>query len=203
VTRWDDERQVLVPIGNASQHGTLRLGEGASGRAARQRMPIVMHTLMDEAAEPALARADLRAAIAVPLLHEGRLVGTLAVGTDDPLKVFSIEDSELIETLGSTAAAALLALERVRLEGALLAARTAQHELNNQLAAARGFAEMLVDSPDLPPHLTEIAEEVKGAADDAVDTVRQLRSISHIEEHRWSATGDTTIDLAASTSRRR
>jgi CheY-like chemotaxis protein len=197
VTRWDEEQQLLIPVGDANL-GQLRLGEGASGRAAQLREPILLHSSETGAPEPALARADLRAAVAVPLLHEARLVGTLAVGTDDPNKVFSQIDVELVEMLASTAAAALLALEHARLDGVLLAARTAQHELNNQLAVARGYAEMLAGSPDLPAHLMEMAEEVKNAADDAAATVRQLRSISRIHEHHWSEIGDTTINLAAS-----
>ena len=198
VTRWDEQEQALVPVGDGAQLGKLRLGEGASGRAAQQRAPVLVHTSRVSGLEPRLIRAALRAAVAVPLLHESRLVGTLAVGTDDPRKVFSQEDTELIEMLAATAAAALRALEHARLDGVLLAARTAQHELNNQLAVARGYAEMLVGSPDLPRHLVEFAEEVKSAADDAADTVRQLRSISHIHEQRWSEVGDTTINLPAS-----
>jgi signal transduction histidine kinase len=100
--------------------------------------------------------------------------------------------------LASTAVSALVALEHARLDGVLLAARTAQHELNNQLAIARGYAEMLAGSPDLPPHLTEMAEEVKNAADDAANIVRQLRGISHIHEHHWPGPSDTTINLAKS-----
>jgi CheY-like chemotaxis protein len=142
--------------------------------------------------------ADARVTIAVPLLHEARLVGTLTVGSDDPDKAFAQQDTELIEMLASTAAAAVVALEHARLDGVRLAARTAQHELNNQLAVARGYAEMLVGAPDLPSHLVEFAEEVKNAADDAARTVRQLRSISHIHEQRWTEPNDTTIDLAAS-----
>jgi len=75
--------------------------------------------------EPALAMADLRSAVAVPLLHESRLVGTIAIGTDDVRKTFTQQDTELIELLASTAAAALVALEHARLDGVLLAARTA------------------------------------------------------------------------------
>lgn len=196
VTRWDEDQQLLVPLGDSTL-GTLRLGEGASGQAAQSRAPVLLNRTSDKAM-PLLAQADLRSAIAVPLLHESRLVGTLAVGSDHPNKVFNREDTELIEMLASTAAAALLALEHARLDGVLLAARTAQHELNNQLAVARGYAEMLVGSPDLPQHLAEMAEEVKSAADEAAHTVRQLRSISRIHEHRWSEIGDTTINLAAS-----
>jgi signal transduction histidine kinase len=85
----------------------------------------------------------------------------------------------------------------------LLAARTAQHELNNQLAVARGYAEMLVGSPDLPPHLQELAGEVMTAADDAAGIVRQLRNISRIQEQHWNAPGDTTINLARSQPPRR
>src|SRR5205823_6655752 len=139
------------------------------------------------------AQSELLSAIAVPLLHEARLVGSLAVGTDNPGKSFTQEDIELIETLASTAAAALQALEHARLDGVLLAARTAQHELNNQLAVARGYAEMLAGSPDLPPHLAEFAEEVKSAADDAADTVPPLGSCwhqSHHRAHRARCSGD-------------
>src|SRR5207237_2929645 len=135
---------------------------------------------------------------AVPLIHEGRLVGSLSVGSNNAAKVFSQDDTELLEMMAATAAAALVALEHARLDGVLLAARTAQHELNNQLAVARGYAEMLVGAPDLPPHLHEIAEEVMNAADDAAGIVRQLRSIAQIREQRWSDPSDSTINLSRS-----
>jgi signal transduction histidine kinase len=141
--------------------------------------------------------------ISVPLRHEGRLIGTLNVGTRNPDRQFTREDAELLEVLASTSAAALVALERARLEGVLLAARTAQHELNNQLALAKGYAELLVGSPELPPELAEMAEEVMRAADDAARIIRQLRSVSHIHETRWPAPADTTIDLTVSAAKSR
>jgi CheY-like chemotaxis protein len=145
--------------------------------------------------DPLLAQAHVRSVIVVPLVHEERLVGTLSVGGATS---FTREDAELLEMLGSTAAAALLALEHARLDGVHLAARTAQHELNNQLAVARGYAEMLVGAPDLPPHLHEFAEEVMTAADDAACIVRQLRNVSSIHEQHWSEPRDTTINLVRS-----
>ena len=203
VTRWDEKRHVLMAAGAsepALEEQRLRLGEGASGRAAQQRAPVLLQRDERGRLDPVLEHAELESAIAVPLLHEGRLVGTLAVGRGcrDGGSVFTQEDAELLEMLASTAAAALVALERARLDGVLLAARTAQHELNNQLAVARGYAEMLVGSPDLPPHLHEMAEEVMNAADDAAGTVRQLRNISRIHENTWNMPGDSTIDLAMS-----
>jgi CheY-like chemotaxis protein len=148
--------------------------------------------------DPLLVQTDLGSAIVVPLLHEARLVGTLSVGGSAN---FTRDHAELLELLGSTAVAALLALEHARLDGVRLAARTAQHELNNQLAVARGYAEVLVGAPDLPAHLHEFAEEVMSAADDAAGIVRQLRNVSSIHEQYWSDQGDTTINLARSQHR--
>jgi CheY-like chemotaxis protein len=206
VTRWDDEDETLVVVGaspNSLAHCRLRLGEGASGRAARQHAPVLRSRTDRGEPDQLLALAGLESVIAVPLLHEARLFGTLAIGNGrsesaEAENVFTQEDAELLEMLASTAVAALVALEHARLDGVLLAARTAQHELNNQLAVARGYAEMLVGSPELPPHLVEMAEEVMNAADDAANIVRQLRNVSHIHEDQWSESGDTTINLRKS-----
>jgi len=201
VTRWDDESQLLVAVGASSpalEDQRLRLGEGASGQAAARRAPVLIHRAPGSPPDTVLADAELESAAAVPLLHEGRLVGTLAIGSNSPDKVFNNDDTELLEMLASTAAAALVALEHARLDGVLLAARTAQHELNNQLAVARGYAEMLVGSPDMPRHLIQMAEEVMNAADDAASIVRQLRTIAHIHESDWNEPGETTINLVRS-----
>jgi CheY-like chemotaxis protein len=209
VTRWDEDRECLVPVAaTPALLGSLRirLGEGASGRAAETRAAVLLNCIQDGGVDPVLTRANLSSAVAVPLLHDRRLLGTLSVGSRAQLVGeaggFTNEDAELLELLASTAAAALIALEHARLDGVLLAARTAQHELNNQLAVARGYAEMLAGSPDLPPHLHEFAAEVMTAADDAAGIVRQLRNISIIQEQRWNEPGDTTINLAASQRQR-
>jgi len=57
---------------------------------------------------------------------------------------------------------------------------------------------MLVGSPDLPPHLMEMAAEVMNAADDAATIVRQMRSIAHIHETDWNEPGESTINLVRS-----
>jgi CheY-like chemotaxis protein len=209
VTRWDEELQMLVPVSASlpvPESSRVRLGEGASGRAAQMRAPVSLNRDNGGAIEPILSRMRLDSAVAVPLVYGARLVGTLAVGaaaTETHGQVgFTPQDVELLELLARTAAAALVALERARLEGVLLAARTAQHELNNHLAVARGYAELLVGAPDLPPNLHQIAGEVISAADDAARVVRELRNIARIREQRWNAPGDTTINLARSQRRR-
>jgi len=209
VTRWDDESELLVAVHGSTPALTqlrLRLGEGACGRAAQQRVPVLVERGRGHGKPPGepvdavLESAQLESAIAVPLVHDARLVGTLSVGRNGAASesAFTQEDAQLLEMLASTAAAALVGLEHARLDGVLLAARTAQHELNNQLAVARGYAEMLAGAPDLPPHLHEIAEEVMNAADDAAGIVRQLRSIAQIREQRWSDPSDSTINLSRS-----
>ena len=205
VMRWDDEHQWLIPVATTTRGARslrLRPGEGASGRAAQTHAPVLLNRLEDAEGDRVLWQANLNWALAVPLLHESRLVGTLAVGSGESARAqpgpFGHEDAELLELLASTAASSLVALEDARLAGVMLAARTAQHELNNQLAVARGYAEILAGAPELPPHLHEIAEEVMSAADDAAGIVRQLRNVSSIHEHEWSEPRDTTIDLPRS-----
>jgi CheY-like chemotaxis protein len=202
VTRWDEESHDLVTVAGTLPVGAfrLRLGEGASGRAAESRKPVLVNGPVHET-DPVSSCLRMQSAIAVPLIHDGRLVGTLAVGigtASEAARRFTPEDADVMEMLASTAAAALVTHEHARLDGVLLAARTAQHELNNKLAVARGYAEMLVGSPDLPQHLRPIAGQVMSAADEAVRTVRQLRNVSTIHEQRWNAPEDTTINLARS-----
>jgi CheY-like chemotaxis protein len=133
--------------------------------------------------------------IAVPLIHEGQLLGTLALGTRDARRTFGREEAESLETMGTLCAAALAALERARLEGVLLAARTAQHELNNRLGVVLGYAEMLAEYPGLPDGMTELVNEIVSGAKDLAETVDQLRRVTRIRETpRPSLTG-TTLDL--------
>jgi GAF domain-containing protein len=204
VMRWDPDRQELEPVGASTpslMEHRVRLGEGASGRAAQARRPVLVGRSEAGVADPVLAHAQFDSAIGVPLLHEGSLIGALTVGAGGGTpsrNIFSQEDVDAVELLATTAASALVALEHARLEGVLLAARTAQHELNNQLAVARGYAEMLAGSSELPPHLHEVAEEVMNAADDAAEIVRQLRNIARIHEYHGNDPSDSTINLARS-----
>jgi DNA-binding response OmpR family regulator len=130
--------------------------------------------------------------IAVALIHEGQLLGTLGLGTRDPRRSFTREEAETLETMGTLCAAALAALERARLAGVLLAARTAQHELNNRLGVVLGYAEMLAEYPDLPESMSELVNEIVNGAKDMAETVDQLRRVTRIRETpRPSLTGPT------------
>ena len=130
--------------------------------------------------------------VAVPLVHEGQLLGTLALGTREARRTFSREETENLETMATFGAAALAALERARLEGVLLAARTAQHELNNRLGVVLGYAEMLAEYPGLPESMGELVNEIVSGAKDMAETVDQMRRVTRIREApRPSLTGPT------------
>ncbi len=61
---------------------------------------------------PAGGKATACAELSVPLLHEGRLLGSLAVNAYDPEKQFTREDAEVLELLAGIASAVLASLER-------------------------------------------------------------------------------------------
>jgi DNA-binding response OmpR family regulator len=136
--------------------------------------------------------------IGVALVHEGRLLGTLALGTRDERRTFTRDEAEHFETMATLCAAGLGAIERARLEGVLLAARTAQHELNNRLGVVLGFAEMLAEYPGLPENMNDVVKEIVNGAKELAETVDQLRRVTRIRETpRPSLTG-TTLDLTES-----
>jgi DNA-binding response OmpR family regulator len=167
--------QQFVGIGQAEAGQLVSTMREVASAAASQRRPAIEENC-----------------IAVPLIHEGQLLGTLALGTRDARRTFSREEAETFETMGTLCAAAMAALERARLEGVLLAARTAQHELNNRLGVVLGYAEMLAEYPGLPESMNELVNEIVSGAKDLAETVDQLRRVTRIRETpRPSLTGPT------------
>jgi CheY-like chemotaxis protein len=180
VYRWDEMADRLVPVatssGDVAAAGTSRLGReslrleaGAVGRAAQTRAPVV-------------ARHDTPGAeVAVPLLHEGRLVGGLMVRTGRNGLTSSDENVESLEMLAGVAAAALVGLERAQLVAVTLAARELAHVLNNDLALPVGALELLKEDPDLVPHLRQIVEEAGAGLASAAGHVRRLQQVIRIQ----------------------
>src|ERR1051326_7302243 len=146
--------QQLLGIGDADTGRLLSAMREVAAVAAAQRQP-----------------ATEGSCIAVALIHEGQLLGTLALGTRMARRTFTREETENLETMGTLCAAALAALERARLQGVLLAARTAQHELNNRLGVVLGYAEMLAEYPGLPESMSELVAEIVSGAKDLAETV--------------------------------
>jgi signal transduction histidine kinase len=144
------------------------------------------------------SHASVAGALAVPLVHEDQLLGTLGIAWQDDGRVLSREDAETLETMSTMCAAGLAALERARLEGVLLAARTAQHELNNRLGVVLGYAEMLAEYPGLPEDMAEVVSEIVSGTKDLAETVDQLRRVTRIREAPRPPLTGPTLNLTES-----
>ena len=198
VSLWDSSRKVLVPIRHNMRPPVvpIPLGHGIAGRAALQRASINMPNYQQQVADdPAIRQSGIQNAIATPMLHDSELLGIIFVGRDDPQARFDSEDVEFLEMLAGIAAAELIGYQRARFAGALLAARTAEHELNNRLTRVIGFSQLMAMAARESPKLRELAEQVLEGANEAVAVVNQLRQITHIEETEWGAGIGSTINL--------
>jgi DNA-binding response OmpR family regulator len=76
------------------------------------------------------------------------------------------------------------AQESARLEGVLLAARTAAHEVNNALALPVGFAELLLLNPivSADPTLRDQITAIRDQAQRASDVLHRLQRVIRLEE---------------------
>jgi GAF domain-containing protein len=145
-----------------------------------------------------MVAAGIQAVAAIPLIEEGRTLGVIWVGSARVGRTFDRDDVETLEIMAGIAAAAMVGLERARLEGVLLAARTAEHEVNNRLAATVGYAELLATDPKMPTELQELANAAFNGARSAAEVVQRLRAITRLEETDWGPNQGTTIDLRRS-----
>jgi diguanylate cyclase (GGDEF)-like protein/PAS domain S-box-containing protein len=117
LTRWDAVNGVLMPVRNvlptADEYPLINDGVGVSKRAIERRAPVIQNEYQQEfGGDIPAGRGGVRAVVAVPLLHEGRLMGSLSVNTYDPARKFTDEDAEVLELLAGLASAALGSLER-------------------------------------------------------------------------------------------
>jgi diguanylate cyclase (GGDEF)-like protein/PAS domain S-box-containing protein len=85
-------------------------GEGVTGRALRDRLPVVVEDLPRSAYPPAvraLVASDGLAAVAVPLIRKGAIVGALMVGRADVAQQFSALELDALGILTNQAALAV------------------------------------------------------------------------------------------------
>lgn len=175
VFRWDPRRGGLVPVRAsgelAAQLPVIPAGLGVSGRAFSERAPVIIENYQRApAALPALARAGLHAAVAVPLLHDGEAIGSLAIGSCDESWRYSADDVGALELLATMAAAELVGLERAQARAITVAARELAHRLNNDLTLALGAMELI----GAEPGLAERQRELVGMAVSGLQSVAQV-----------------------------
>jgi GAF domain-containing protein len=204
VACWNEEEGVLKRVWSTiplvdGRPVDIRPGEGLGGQAIVLRRPVYTNDYMGDPKSLGVAkRVGLRAGIAAPLLQGGEVLGALMIGTRDPTVRFTDDDAEELEILAGVAASVVAGLRRARLSGAMLAARTAQHLLNNQLALTIGYADLLVDDPRIPPDLRGYVSEIISSAQAAAATVDQLRRVTRLEESEAGSPEGQVLNLARS-----
>jgi len=160
IHEYDDEAQEFTlraslntDVGVEERRATrLRRGEGAVGRTAVTLQPVQVADITVEGAyesrhRETLLQAGVRALLAVPILREGRLIGSLIVSRNGPGEF----PPETVQLLTTFAAQSALAIQNARLfqqlevanrhKSAFLASMS--HELRTPLNAIIGYSEML------------------------------------------------------------
>jgi GAF domain-containing protein len=176
-----------------------RKGEGVVGRTAVTLEPAQVADIAAEGAyesrlRDSLLRAGVRAVLAVPLLREGRLIGSLAVIRNRPGE-FSADVVQLLATFATQSA---LAIQNARLFRELeekgreleVANRhkseflaNMSHELRTPLNAIIGYSEMLEeDAADLDGgRLVPDLEKINTAGKHLLELINAVLDLSKIE----------------------
>jgi signal transduction histidine kinase len=134
----------------------LRLGDTVISQAALQRKPVQLPDVQRDSSLvlDVILRAGFRALLAIPLLSEGQIIGSLVVRRKEPGE-FSARTVDLLQTFG---AQSVLAIQNARLfeeiarksrELEIASQHKSQfvanmsHELRTPLAAILGYAELM------------------------------------------------------------
>ncbi len=136
---FDPARRDLVIVASHNMGtnavGTrMALGEGAMGRVAETKEPVIIPRYQEWLGRSTKYQQDtVQSVMVAPLLVGGRLVGTIASVHSDPSRIFGPEDLRLLESFASQAA---IAIENARLYTASRQQRQYFEELvlNNPVA---------------------------------------------------------------------
>ena len=178
----------------------IRLGEGATGRAAALRTPVQVTDILAEReytvtrVRTVLARLGYRSVLAVPLLLEQRIMGTLTVWRQE-VGSFPPEAVNLLQTF---AGQSVLAIQNARLfreleaksEQLEVASRhksqflaNMSHELRTPLNAILGYTELILDQiyGEVPEKIHDVMERIEKSGRHLLGLINDVLDISKIE----------------------
>jgi signal transduction histidine kinase/ActR/RegA family two-component response regulator len=178
----------------------IDLDETLVGRAAKQRRPLAVTDLGAVELDPhlqVLFDAGWRSVVAVPMLRDDRIVGSLVVRrkrTGD----FSEETLDLLETFASQSAVALLNAQlfrelKVQSAELELASRhkseflaSMSHELRTPLNAVLGFSEVLLERMfgDINERQEEYLRDIHGSGKHLLELLNEILDLSKVEAGR-------------------
>ncbi len=178
----------------------LHLHETLVGRAALQRAPLEVPDLLDGPNDPlttVMLKAGYRAALAVPILHEDRIIGGLVVRRKSP-GPFRADTVRLLQTFATQSA---LAIQNARLYQEIeaknrqlqIASRhkseflaNMSHELRTPLNAIIGFSEVLIDRifGDLNAKQTDYLQDILDSGRELLALINEILDLAKVEAGR-------------------
>jgi GAF domain-containing protein len=186
----------------------IRKGEGVAGRVAETRAPVQIEDISTEgsyhgALKEVLLDVGVRAVLAVPLLRETRLIGSLIVTRNMPGR-FADEVVALLETFATQSA---IAIQNARLfreleaQGRELAEASRHksqflanmsHELRTPMNAILGYTELIADGiyGEVPEKMRDVLTRVEGSGRHLLGLINDVLDLSKIEA------GQLTLTLA-------
>ncbi|MBI2217805.1 MAG: GAF domain-containing protein [Candidatus Rokubacteria bacterium] len=180
----------------------LRKGEGVVGRLAETQEPVQVADIMDEGEyrsplRDVLLRGGFRALLAVPMLHEDRVVGGLVVSRKTP-GAFPHETVDLLRTFATQSALAIrnarLFQELERKSAELEVANrhkseflaNMSHELRTPLNAIIGFSEVLFERMfgELNDKQDEYVRDIYSSGRHLLSLINDILDLSKVEAGR-------------------
>ena len=211
VFEYDDRAEEFVQRAQAETGGALaatrratriRKGEGVLGRTATTLEPVQVPDITTPGAYVGpnlenLIESGIRAIVAVPMVHQGSLIGSLGVTRNRPGE-FPAETIELLRTFATQSA---LAIQNARLfheiadKGRQLEAASRHkseflanmsHELRTPLNAVIGFSEVLIQRMfgELNDKQDEYLKDIYASGQHLLSLINDILDLSKIEAGR-------------------